>query len=355
MNNQSYSVKKQYLENEKIQTSLRTLFISIVLVVLSAIFFLEKWTLAYSYQELISLPILVLLLNFAYKLFLNHYPFSFQDYRIILSLSLDVLASIYVMYFADYITAYFDAILLWYVIGYSARYGNKVGFIIYGLTILSWSLLIYASPYLRAHLPLAFGWLVAYIVIPLYYFKLIQKLQETIKKLHQQVDHSLYKAGHDPLTNLPNRYLFEETLDKHIQKYQKNGEKFALFFIDLDGFKQINDIYGHDRGDQTLIDIAQTIQAININSARLGGDEFVSIVKYKDKNKLIKYAQTFVSHLQKTYQEKTEILLSASLGIACYPEDTTSKYDLKKYADKAMYKAKLQGKNTYSFYNDFSC
>jgi len=352
VNKTSYSIKKQYLENEKIQISLRTLVISIVLIVFSTIFLLDKWTLVYSYQELISLPILVLLLNFVYKLFLNHYPFSFQNYRIILSLSLDVLASIYVMYFANYFTAYFAVILLSYIIGYSTRYGNKVGFIIYGLTILSWSLLIYVSPYLKEHLPFAFGWLIAYIIIPLYYFKLIQKLQETIKKLHQQVDNSLYKAGHDPLTNLPNRYLFEETLDKHIQKYQKNGKKFALFFIDLDGFKQINDIYGHDSGDQVLIDIAQTIQAINSNSARLGGDEFVSIVEYKDKNKLIKYAQNFVSNLQKAYQENTEISLSASIGIACYPEDTTSKYDLKKYADKAMYKAKIHGKNTYSFYNN---
>jgi len=199
--------------------------------------------------------------------------------------------------------------LLWYIIGYSSRFSNKVGFIVYGVTIFSWLTLIYFFPYLRQNYPLAFGWLIAYIIIPLYYFKLIAKLHRTIEQLHQEVDSSSYKAGHNPLTNLPNRFLFQKTLEKHVINFSKNGQKFALFFIDLDEFKQINDVYGHDKGDQTL-----------------------------------------VSNIQKKYKADKEVLLSASVGISCYPRDTTSLYKLKKYADKAMYSAKIKGKNSYSFH-----
>ena len=169
--------------------------------------------------------------------------------------------------------------------------------------------------------------------------------------MHQEVDSSSYKAGHDPLTNLPNRFLFQETLEKYVVNFKKNGQKFALFFIDLDGFKQINDVYGHDRGDQILTEVSQKIQSVNGDTARLGGDEFVSIVKYDEKDTLAKLAQTIVSNIQKKYKGDKGVLLSASVGISCYPRDTTSLYELKKYADEAMYSAKLKGKNTYSFHD----
>jgi len=156
------------------------------------------------------------------------------------------------------------------------------------------------------------------------------------------------------LTSLPNRFLFEEALEKHVTNFSKNGEKFALFFIDLDGFKQINDVYGHDKGDQVLIEVSQKIQTINGDVSRLGGDEFVSIVKYDEQETLEKLAQTLVSDIQTKYiyKEDREILLSASIGISCYPRDTTSLRELKRYADKAMYSAKIKGKNTYSFHEN---
>ena len=287
-----------------------------------------------------ALPLLVLIFNLFYKLFIDRCLVCFQKIRMIVIPVLDVLASVYVMYLAGDVGIYFAGLLLWYIIGYSSRFGNKIGYMVYGVTIFSWLALIYFSSYLRQNSTLAFGWLAAYIIIPLYYFKLVAKLHHTIKQLHKEVDSSSYKAGHDPLTNLPNRFLFQEALEKYVTNFTKNGQKFALFFIDLDGFKQINDVYGHDRGDQILTEVSQKVQAINSDTARLGGDEFVSIIKYDKQDTLI----------EKKYKGDKEILLSASIGISCYPCDTTSLYELKKYADKAMYSAKIKGKNTYAFH-----
>jgi len=350
LNTRLNSINKQALENEKIQINIRISFMIFVLFVFSYIYLFDKWTLKHSYEELIALPFLVLIINLFYRLFINRCPVCFQKSRMIVIPVLDVLASVYVMYLADDIGAYFAGILLWYIIGYSSRFGNKIGFIVYGITIFSWLILIYFSPYLRENNPLAFGWLIAYIIIPLYYFKLVAKLHRTIKQLHKEVDKASYKAGHDPLTNLPNRFLFQEVLEKYVENFSKNGQKFALFFIDLDGFKQINDVFGHDKGDQILTEVSQKIQAIDGDTARLGGDEFVSIVKYDEQDTLVKVAQTLVSNIQKKYKGEKEILLSASIGISCYPRDATSLYELKKYADKAMYSAKIKGKNSYSFY-----
>ena len=219
MNIQLNSIDKHAIEDEKIQITLRTSFITVVLFVFSYIYFFGTWTLTYSYEEIIALPILVLIFNLFYKLFIDRCPTCFQTSRRIITSISDVLASIYVMYLADDVGAYFAAILLWYIIGYNSRYGNKVGFIVYLVTIFSWLTLIYFSPYLRENSPLAFGWLIAYIIIPLYSFKLVARLHNTIEQLHQEVDNSSYKAGHDPLTNLPNRFLFQEALKKICSKF----------------------------------------------------------------------------------------------------------------------------------------
>jgi len=341
------SLNKQALENEKIQIGLRVSFTIFVLLVFSYIYIFDIWRLNYSYKEVITLPLIVLIFNLFYTLFIRKCPTCFQTNRIIVMSTSDVIASVYVMYLADDISAYFASILLWYIIGYSSRFGNKVGFIIYIVTIFSWLTLIYFSPYLREHNHLAIGWLIAYVVIPLYYFNLIAKLHSTIELLHKKIDTTSYKADHDPLTNLANRFLFQETLEKYEVNFTNNGQKFALLFIDLDGFKKINDIFGHDKGDQVLVEVSQKIAAITGDAARLGGDEFVSIIQYDDKDTLIALAQSLLKNIQK---ENKEISLSASVGIACYPDDTSSLHELKKYADKAMYSAKVQGKNRYLFY-----
>jgi diguanylate cyclase (GGDEF)-like protein len=344
------SVNKQDFKNENIQVIIRISFAIIIMIHLSYIYLTGTWDHEYTYFQIMAVLSFIFISNLFYKLFLTTHPFFFQKQRIVLSAIFDVLVTSYALYLGSAIAAYYPGVLLWFIIGYSMRYGFKLGFVVYFSVIFSWITLIYFSSFWQQHHSVAIGWLLSYIIIPLYFFKMLNQLHQIIDQLHNDVDDSLYKAGHDPLTKLPNRFLFEQTLQKHVMDYITHKQKFALFFIDLDGFKQINDIYGHHIGDDILIEVANKILSINPHTFRLGGDEFVSIVKYNQQEELVSCANSLIKNLRKQYKENN-LLLSASIGIACYSSDIST-YELKKYADKSMYKAKLKGKDNYCFYED---
>lgn len=160
------------------------------------------------------------------------------------------------------------------------------------------------------------------------------------------------QAYTDQLTGRGNRYLFLSVLDKLIKK----GDKFAVCFMDLDGFKQINDTMGHDAGDELLVYLARTFDEKlpkNAVAYRLGGDEFSIIIQNikttRDITKVLDY-------MKKQLEEPilihgTLISLQYSLGISVFPEDADNKNDLIMYADDAMYYIKENGKNGYYFHN----
>lgn len=160
------------------------------------------------------------------------------------------------------------------------------------------------------------------------------------------------QAYTDPLTGRGNRHLFLATLDKLIEK--KN--KFAVCFMDLDGFKQINDTMGHDAGDKVLIELSDIFERSlpkNAKAYRLGGDEFAVVI---EEIKTTEDITKVLNDLKKEFEipliiENTSINLEYSLGIAIYPEDANNKKDLINYADDAMYYIKEHGKNNYYFHN----
>jgi diguanylate cyclase (GGDEF)-like protein/PAS domain S-box-containing protein len=164
-----------------------------------------------------------------------------------------------------------------------------------------------------------------------------------------------YMAHHDPLTGLPNRLSLIETLQ--IKTDNRENHPFALFFIDLDGFKEINDSYGHRFGDEILILFAKLLQDLFFKDTliiRTGGDEFVILIESPiDHHSL----QIQISHLIQMLNDpfiidQIEVFITASIGISFYPEDSSNAEELLQKADAAMYKAKNQGRNTYNFYND---
>jgi len=181
------------------------------------------------------------------------------------------------------------------------------------------------------------------------------EIDKKTTKIEQQQDILYYQANHDSLTNLPNRTLFMTELKKNIQQAKNNQTNLALFFIDLDQFKQINDSLGHDVGDKVLQIAAKRLKSkIRSNDllARLGGDEFVAIINFKD----IKYISHIASNILKITKEPIHIdehtlYISSSIGISIYPKDATNEKDLLKFADTAMYKAKDEGRNNYQFYD----
>lgn len=168
-------------------------------------------------------------------------------------------------------------------------------------------------------------------------------------------EHVEYLATHDPLTGLPNRALFRQTLEFSIRTTQRYDHPFALMFVDLDRFKVINDTLGHSAGDALLKEVSRRLQDALRESdviARLGGDEFIVLLQEvgtAEEAAVVarKILSAVVSPLAIADQD---CRVTASIGIALYPEHGTDEESLMQSADLAMYRAKEEGKNTFQFY-----
>ena len=174
-------------------------------------------------------------------------------------------------------------------------------------------------------------------------------LNENEKRLH-------HLAHHDPLTDLPNRLLFEDRLKQALSKARRSRRQVALFFLDLDQLKEVNDNLGHDYGDLLLIDIAKRLrQCVREGDtvARMGGDEFLVLLEDIESIEMIenmakRICSTLTYELSKDHFTQK---ISASIGISIYPEDATSGAEMMKNADLAMYRVKKSGKANYQFYS----
>ncbi|NNU94278.1 EAL domain-containing protein [Geobacillus sp. NFOSA3] len=164
-------------------------------------------------------------------------------------------------------------------------------------------------------------------------------------------------ALYDTLTNVPNRYLLEKRLESIIRMSKKHNQSFALLFLDLDRFKNINDTLGHRVGDMLLKETAQRLKRMlrkQDTIARFGGDEFVIILpNLKHIREAVYIAEKIVESLKRPfYVNHQEMYISTSIGISVYPYDGTDKETLIRMADRAMYQAKKNGRNQYVLYHD---
>ena len=163
-----------------------------------------------------------------------------------------------------------------------------------------------------------------------------------------------FLAQHDALTSLPNRVLLEDRLLRAISHAARNNRKLAVIFIDLVGFKKINDSIGHHAGDQLLQIVAQKLSACVRSEdtvARLGGDEFVVLLEeigVKDNIPLV-VTKILDAVSRPVVLEGQPVSVRSSIGISVYPEDGQDADDLIRHADAAMYRAKMQGPNTFCF------
>ncbi|RZI44606.1 EAL domain-containing protein [Herbaspirillum sp. HC18] len=164
-----------------------------------------------------------------------------------------------------------------------------------------------------------------------------------------------HHANFDALTGLPNRRLFRDRLDQEVRKAHRTRLRAALLFIDLDRFKEVNDLLGHDAGDQLLMQAAQRLSGCVRESdtvARLGGDEFTVILAELDGVGHVEYiAQKILKALADAFQLGNEVAyVSGSIGITLYPADGATPEELIRNADQAMYAAKSGGRNQFSFF-----
>ncbi|MFA5083696.1 MAG: EAL domain-containing protein, partial [Hydrogenophilaceae bacterium] len=163
------------------------------------------------------------------------------------------------------------------------------------------------------------------------------------------------QANFDNLTGLPNRRMFYDRLDQEVKKAHRGEHRLALLFIDLDRFKEVNDTLGHDKGDLLLAEVAQRLKACVRESdtvARLGGDEFTVILgALDDGHGIDRIAQAILKDMTAPFALAGELAyVSASMGITLYPDDATVIETLVKNADQAMYEAKSQGRNRFSYF-----
>jgi diguanylate cyclase len=163
-----------------------------------------------------------------------------------------------------------------------------------------------------------------------------------------------FLALHDSLTKLPNRLLLEDRLQQQVQNGRRGKSRFAVLFLDLDGFKEINDVYGHHIGDLLLVEVAGRIRGsirASDTLARIGGDEFILIVDAGEPADAANVAEKLVVAIRDPYLiGEHELGVSASIGIAMFNGRDREAQSLLKNADAAMYHAKAMGRNCYCFF-----
>lgn len=192
---------------------------------------------------------------------------------------------------------------------------------------------------------------------------IISVLDGQMRARTHHLAHSLDRANeelvqaalHDPLTRLPNRILLQDRIEQAIEKAKRKQEQFAVMFLDLDGFKGVNDAYGHQAGDALLVDVATRIRSLLRSQdtlSRMGGDEFVLIISAADPGSAAMVAQRIIETVGATAlsAEGVDLHVTASVGIALYPSDGDNERELMAHADAAMYHTKNNGRNGYTFF-----
>jgi diguanylate cyclase (GGDEF)-like protein len=176
-----------------------------------------------------------------------------------------------------------------------------------------------------------------------------------ITEQHKTAEAIRQHAYFDSLTSLPNRFLSLDRLSQMLNEAERNSEKTAVLFLDLDDFKKVNDSLGHEVGDKLLIKAAHRLNlAVRKEDTvgRLGGDEFIVLLRaLSDDHNAIDIAENLLNIFREPFSiDGRELVLTSSIGIAIYPENGDCASDLLRNADTAMYQAKALGRNTYSFF-----
>jgi diguanylate cyclase (GGDEF)-like protein len=176
----------------------------------------------------------------------------------------------------------------------------------------------------------------------------------TTELIHREAE-ATHLAHHDPLSGLPNRTLFAQRLDAEFERLERGGEGFALLYLDLDRFKEINDSYGHEAGDTVIKTIARRLADLLRGAdtlARFGGDEFAIIQTGVREPRESEYlARRILEAVRQTVPIPAgEAYVGVSIGIALAPANASSREPLMRLADVALYRAKHEGRNRYSFF-----
>ncbi len=187
--------------------------------------------------------------------------------------------------------------------------------------------------------------------------EVLAKSFNSMAEKRQQIEAELRdQAHHDALTKLPNRNLFQDRLAQALAQAKRHERCFALHYLDLDGFKAVNDSLGHPVGDELLKAVAAILTGCiraSDTAARFGGDEFAVIqTEFKDRQGAVDVATKIIAALSQPFRlGDHEMRIGVTIGIAVYPEDGADAVQLQQNADLALYAGKAKGKNTYVFFD----
>jgi diguanylate cyclase (GGDEF)-like protein len=261
----------------------------------------------------------------------------------------------YFMYVMEDNGILFFPVYLWVTIGNGLRYGTRYLYTAMVMSIVSFAVVLSNSAYWREQWGFSTGLLVGLIALPIYFSILLKQLSrqhDELKKLYEQ---TARHATHDSLTNLPNRKHFHDQLAETIASARQDHRTFTVLYLDLDGFKSINDDLGHAIGDQLIEHTARRLELCVRKDdmvARVGGDEFIVLLQDVASPDVSRIAEKIVDSLSIPFLLADKALtITTSIGVATYPHDGADVNALIHSADSAMYEAKRNGKNGYRIFS----
>ncbi len=337
-------------DQELSQAVVRVIILAFCSAYLFSGFFLSDWYQTPSADLVVILATGYLIYSLSAWQVIRHFPGA-SPYRRALNIVLDLAVVSAGLYLLGDFGAIFFPLLLWIIMGNGLRFGVKYLLFAQAVGIVAFSLVAVSSGYWRANPEMAAGLLISLLVLPLLYAIQTRRLSHLNKRLQDELEYARHAAQHDGLTGLPNRAQFTERLQIEVKRSKRTGEPFALMYMDLDGFKQVNDTLGHQYGDKLLLAFSARLGEIVRETdlaARVGGDEFAIILPTIDTAEGL---EQFVQRLRLSIREPYEVqgrdtCLNASIGTALFPEDARDVDDLIRVADLRMYEEKSQRLHT---------
>lgn len=309
-----------------------------------------------------GLSLAYLTVSAGWTAFVSRYPGHFPARRLLMMCS-DIGLAALSTHLLGLFSALFYPILVWIVVANGVRYGIPYLLFAMLLGVASLLFVIRQSASWEEHIALGSGLAIGLVVLPSLYIALVNQLHRVQAQLEAELAKSVHAANHDSLTGLRNRASFLELLELEIKRSSRYPQSLILLFIDLNGFKQINDKLGHAVGDHVLAEVSEALARSvreTDHAARLGGDEFAVLllgpVTEDDRARVCRRIRHEIGHVplppHAAQQDSPEPSsrgaggldpIGASIGIARFPEDAQTAEALMLHADRAMYAEKARG------------
>jgi diguanylate cyclase (GGDEF)-like protein len=288
-----------------------------------------------------------LTMSIAWAWWVRHRTGDFPLRRLSAALVDSLMASI-ATYLGGSLGIVFYPIYLQSIVGHTMRFGVQSLRFASTSAVVGFGVVILASEHWHGEPIMATALWLGLLILPLYYHHLLQRHTDANSALERELNETVYAATHDQLTALANRGYFLQRLEEIIAGSQRDGERFALLYLDLDGFKPINDTLGHAAGDGVLVEVATVLKGCARSTdlpVRMGGDEFTLLVReVADQKALDTLVHRILTGIQAAGRRLSPAsTLSASVGVSLYPEHGTDAAALLTAADNAMYRAKRCG------------